>query len=1171
MQKSFKLTSIRSMIRWSVVYAVFSLWSFALLPIDSAYSQDRQDVRVTAAFNNESLASCIKKLEKNYQLSFGYDQKQLTDYKISHVRFTNEPLHKVIAALLQHTDLAFEEKNGVVVITRIPMALLLQPAMVAPGKIRGRCVEAGSTIPIPGVTVRVNGTKYSAMTDTEGRYELTVPQGNYTLQFSSIGYQQTIMPARIGATVVNLPVSMSIMASRLSEAVVIGYGVQERRNLLGAVSTFRPEDQPGQLPLSVDQAMVGKLPGVYIAPSSGVPGAASNITIRGISTLNPNGNTPLIVVDGVPIYGIDQQLNTVDYSKGSTAGFSYGGTQVLNDYRPPTTFEKNPLATLNPDDIESIEVLKDAYSTAIYGSRGSGGVILITTRKGKKGTSHVDVQMSTSISTPRKLPQVMNGDQYADFYTRLFALKDSIGKANSGWYIPVNYKFPKGVNTNWLDQVIRNAIGADANIALSGGTDKSNYFVSLGYDKQQAYIINNDFTRYQGRVNFDNQMSKALKVGVSVGLNQANNSSLNAQQVYRDAVLKAPNIDVYDSVGKFNWLYGNNPTGPSSVSNPVGQATSGKNYSVDSRGLGNVFADLKLLSWLTFHSDAGTDWINSRAYSRVLDRPQTIGGMATETQQQLRKFVINNRIDINKLLSNGHGISAMLGQSYEKSTEDVTTVVGDHFINDEMLSISTAKNKRVVTSLQQQWAQVSFLGRLNYQYKNQYLAGVTYRMDGSSRFSKNHRYVGFPSFALGWVPSEAPFLKGSTWIDQLKIRGSVGFTGSDGGNGYYGNQGQYVVNPYGATYGNVTAIGVKQPANPNLAWERTTTWNVGMDLGLFNSRITATLDFYRRQTNNAIVSSALPYFMGFSVQKQNLADLSNNGVELSIISQNINAKDFNWTTNFNISANRNKVVRLHKINEDDLAMQNELDGGRFWKVGHSATAYYLYQWGGVNPQNGQPLWIDNSGKSSETPIQQQYTDRPYQQRAYKGDAMPVVFGGFGNTFTWKALELNCFFNFSAGNKIFNGAKAAQYNYMGSSAASNDTWNLSPDLLQYWQYSGQQTAIPAMINKSNYASGGFGSSFDYTLSRQNDRFLEDASFIKLRSLTLTYDCSKVVKNVKSIRSLRVFAEGNNLFVITKYSGIDPEVSASGSSALGMGFDELTMPAPRTWRIGVKASL
>ncbi|WP_160710791.1 SusC/RagA family TonB-linked outer membrane protein [Chitinophaga solisilvae] len=1170
MQKSLTLAFIRSLTRWSVLFTVFSLGSISLLSATQAYSQRLQQVKVTAAFENESLASCIKKLETGYRLSFGYDHQELSRYRIEKVTFVKEPLEKVLTTLLHKTPLTFEEKNGVVLIVKqvVPASPLQQPAS---GKIRGHITEAATTTAIPGVTIRVTGTRYYAVTNPEGIYEITLPQGSYTLRYSSVGYAEEVRTGvKVSSAVTTLPVMMSIAASRLSEAVVIGYGVQERRNLLGSVGTFRASELPGQMPLSVDEAMIGKLPGVFIAPSSGVPGAASNITIRGISTLNPNGNTPLIVVDGVPVYGIDQNVNTVNFNKGAFSGFSFGGNSVQNEYRQPSTFEKNPLASLNPDDIESIEVLKDAYSTAIYGSRGSGGVILITTKKGKKGNARIDVQLGTSISTPRKLPQVMTGDQYADFYTRLFAVKDSIGKAGNPFYRPLNYRFPKGVNTDWLHEVLRDATGMDANISLSGGTDKSNYYVSLGYDKQQAYIINNDFTRYQGRVNFDNQMTRSLKVGVSMSMNQANNNSLNAQTVYRNAIQKAPNIGIRDSSGKFNWLFGNNPTGPDEVNNPVAMATTGKNYSIDNRVLGNVFVDLKLLPWLSAHTDAGVDWINSRAYSRTSDRPKIIGGNATETQQQLRKWVINNRLDVNKMIGNGHALSAMLGQSYEKSTEDVTAVVGDGFVNDDMLSISTAKNKKVISSLEQQWAQVSFLGRLNYTYRNQYLAGITYRMDGSSRFSANRRYVGFPSFALGWVPSEAAFLKDNHWIEQLKFRGSIGFTGTDGGNGYYGNQGQYVIDVYGATYGNQNTIGVKQPANPNLEWERTTTLNIGMDISLLKGRVSATVDYYHRQTSNAIVNSVLPYFMGFALQKQNLADLSNRGIELSITSQNIIRKDFSWTTNFNISGNRNKVARLHKINEEELAIQNEQDGGRFWRVGHSATAYYLYNWAGVNPANGQPLWQDKNGKTSEVPIQKQYPDAPYAHREYMGDAMPVVFGGLSNTFSYKSFELNCFFSFSAGNKIINGSKAALYSYLGSSSVANNTYNLSPDLLQYWQYAGQQTDIPALINASNASPAGFGSSYDYTLNRQTSRFLEDASFVKLRSLSLAYNCTPLMKRLRTVKSLRLYVEGNNLLVLTGYSGIDPEVSANGSSALGMGFDELTMPAPRTWRAGIKAS-
>ncbi|NLU91086.1 SusC/RagA family TonB-linked outer membrane protein [Chitinophaga sp. Ak27] len=1161
--------------RWSVMVTVFILGGFTLLYANNGYSQLLQQVRVTEKFENESLASCVKKLESNYHLSFGYDNQELVRYQVKKMKFVNERLDKVLDALLTNTPLHYQEKNGVLLIVKAatPAITMAAPPQTGPGKIRGVVTDGPGGTPIPGVTVKLTGTKYYAVTNADGSFEITVPAGTYQIALTSIGFAAQTVPAVkvISGAVAMQQVFMSTTPARLTEAVVIGYGVQERRSLLGSVASYVPSKDPGQTPITLDQAMVGKLPGVYIAPSSGVPGAASSITIRGISTLNANGNAPLIVVDGVPIYGIDPNLNTVNYNQGVGQGFSFGGNQVQNEYRQPTTFEKNPLSTINPDDIESIEVLKDAYSTAIYGSRGSAGVILITTRKGARGKMRVDAQLSVSVSKPRKLPSLMTGDQYAGFYNELFRVKDSIGKAQSGFYRPLNYKFPQGVNTNWLDEVVRNAIGTDAQVSMSGGTDKSNYYVSLGYNKEQSYIVNNDFTRYQARVNFDNQVFKSLKVGVTMALNQATNNSLNAQNVYREAVQKAPNIGIYDSTGKYNWLYGNNPTGPEDVSNPVGDARSGQNYSTDSRVLGNVFADLKVLPGLTAHSDMGVDWINSRSYDRIIDRPKTVGGSANESQQQLRKWVINNRLDFNKMIGDGHAISAMVGQSYEKSVENINTVYGTQFLNDDMLSIITATNKRVLNSLQQQWAQVSYLGRLNYEFKHRYLAGVTYRMDGSSRFSANHRYVGFPSFAVGWVPSEESFLKGVKGIDQLKVRASVGFTGNDGGNGYYGNQGQYIIDVYGATYGNTPTIANKQPANPNLQWERTTTWNIGADISLLNGRINATLDYYRRQTSNAILQSALPYFMGFSLQQQNRADLSNKGLEFSVTTQNINHKAFTWTTTFNISANRNIVTRLHQINEEQLAQQNETSGGRFWRVGHSATAFYLYDWAGINPDNGQPRWSDNSGKISESPIQVQYSSAPYTQRKYMGDAMPAVFGGFGNNFTYKGFELNCFFSFAAGNKMYNGAKAGMYSYLGSSYFANNVYNLSTDLLNYWKTPGQQTDVPALFNKSNFSQAGFGTSYDYTLDRKNSRFLEDASFLKLRSLVLGYNFnSKMLKPARVFSALKVYAEANNVFILTKYSGLDPEVSAYGSSALSMGYDELTMPAPRTWRIGLKAS-
>lgn len=547
-----------------------------------------------------------------------------------------------------------------------------------------------------------------------------------------------------------------------------------------------------------------------------------------------------------------------------------------------------------------------------------------------------------------------------------------------------------------------------------------------------------------------------------------------------------------------------------------------------------------------------------------------IGGEASQSTDQNIRWVINNVLTANHTFPGGHHINAIAGQSFETSNENNNSVYGTGFPSNSILSIGAATKKVVGSSLEQQWALNSYFTRLNYDYRNKYLAGFTYRVDGSSRFAANHQYVGFPSFALGWVPSEENFLKNTKWINQLKLRSSLGISGTDGGAGYYGDQGQYQFALYGATYGNNNIINVSQPANPNLKWETTYTYDFGVDATLFNSRLIATFDYYNKQTKDAILSSGLPGFMGFTSQVQNLADMNNKGLELTINSIDVKNRNFEWSTNFNISRNINIIKKLHKIDGLDLAAQIEADGGRFWLPGHSATEFFMYQWAGVDPQTGNPLWKDNTGKTRNVPITY-YTDgNEYEgQRVASGDAMPKFYGGFGNTFTYKGFELNAFFSFAYGNKMFNGEKAALYGYTSSSYSGVQANNLSPDLLNYWKTPGQQTNIPALINASNYLSAGFGSSYDYTLGRDISRFLEDASFLKLRTLTLAYSFKK--NAVKYVNDLKVFLEADNVWILTKYSGIDPEVSAYGSSALSSGYDELTMPSPRVYRVGVKIDL
>jgi TonB-dependent starch-binding outer membrane protein SusC len=1119
---------------------------------------------------NVPLEKIFKEIRKQTGYQIFYKNELLKNIPRLDVDLKNASIQEVLDFCLRGQGLTYAIlDHNIVIKPREPEQLT--PAVTVPSFDVGGIVKDEKGHPMQGVTIKCKHTN-GTVTDAEGKFSISATTGDI-LTFSHIGYSSRQYKVTEGQAIIQ--VSMQIEPAQLNESVIIGYGSQERRSLTGSVGSYKPSDEIGQLPLSVDEAMVGKIAGVLVSPSSGVPGSATAITIRGISTLNTNGNSPLIVVDGVPIYGIDQTLNTADFSVGNVPQVGFGGTNVDHNYSQPSTFEKNPLATINPDDIESIEVLKDAFSTAIYGSRGAAGVILITTKKGQAGKMKINADFSTSASHFIKLPDLMNGNQYAGFYTAFYHDMDSLNAIGNPYYTPLNYKFPVGINTNWLRASTRTAVSDDANIAISGGNDRgSSYYLSGGYLGQQSPVINMNYTRYNTRIRFDQKVTGGFSIGTDLNLTYADNNALNAQEIFRAAVLKAPNQPIYNADGSYNWGQGTNPIAPQSDLNPVGTARTDQNHSIDTRTLGNIYGQLKLNPWLTLRSEFGVDWLNSDAYMRESNKPNTPGGFGNETLQFLRKWVVNNTLTVNKTLGIKQTLNGVVGQSFETSTENTSSIWGRDFLNDQIYSITAASETGVQNALEQQWAMISYFTRMNYAYDQKYLFGVTYRLDGSSKFAENHRYVGFPSFSAGWVVNRESFMKELNFIDQFKLRSSLGFSGTDGGGGYYGNQGQYVLNVYGSTYAGQPVINVSQPSNPNLVWEKTQTYDFGTDIALWNSRLTLTFDYYNKHINNAILPSAIPAYLGFTTQVQNLAELNNRGVEFTLNTQNIRHKDFQWNTSFNIARNRDMIERLHKVDAEDLAQQIEYDGGRYWLAGQSATEFYMYKWVGVNPQDGNPLWGSTNGKNQETPFpaDPSYANNYLTQRVPMGDAMPKFFGGMDNNFIWKGWELDVFFSFSYGNKMFNGAKATLYNYTQSTSQDAQVNNLSPELLNYWRTPGQITNIPALINASNsYGSGFFGST-DYTLGTDISRFLEDASFLKLRNITLAYHVDKkFIRRLKYFNGIKVYIQATNVFILTKYSGLDPEVSAFGSSALNSGYDELTIPNPRTFTAGVKVDL
>lgn len=1120
---------------------------------------------ITVSVKNVTPEELITTVKQQTSLVFLYDKAVLRNSNKITVSVANMPLREFLTLAFTNQPFTWTLMDKTVVLKRKEPVRSSVPATAAvtgamPSLVAGIIKAAGDVL-VQDATIQIKKKHISVVSDANGRFSIPALPGDLLL-ITHVNFEPREYPIPESGLESPLMIELMLKTAVLNETVIIGYGTTDRVSNTGSVSKYKPKPV-GAATLSIDGMMSGKMAGVQVLPSGGAPGSATNIVIRGLSTFSKDGNSPLIVVDGIPIYGMGEESNSVDFKRAVASSSSSSGGGASVNFNAPNTFEKNPLANINPDDVSSIEVLKDAYATAIYGSRGAAGVILITTKRGRPGSTRINAQVSSAVSEVFGSPKLMNGDQYAEFYTAYLKAFD-----------PSNSRsFPQGVNTNWVKKMIRKPLGMSADVNISGGKDKSAYYVSFGYDDHPSYIIKNDFKRIQGRINVDQQVGKALKIGANVMLTSIRNSALSSQVLYMEAIRKAPNLEIYLPDNTYNWGYLPNPTGSFNEDlNPVGKAMRNINYAADTRMLGNLFAELKIAPWLTLRSELGSDWVDNRAYSRYKSSPRLPAGSADETVVRNRKYVINNILTANKQVGSYHKFNVVAGQSFESTVENTVGIHAEGFGSDDILSLVAATNKTVSTAIQRAASLFSVFGRLDYQFMGRYLLGATYRVDGSSRFSKNNRFMGFPSFSAGWIINKELFMEDLSWVDLLKVRASIGFSGTDRSAGYYGNQGQYnyAVGTGGdLTYGNMRNLRLLKPNNPNLKWENVRTVNAGLDVSLWKSGLTIAFDYYNKRTSDAVLSVAVPDYMGFSIQEQNLAVIRNNGWELDIKTNIIQGKNFRWNTSFNIARNRNKIISIKVADPTSTAqdVENQLFNGtqtnNFWLPGFSTTTFFLYEWAGVDPQTGNPLWKYRDGKISDIPPMR-FPDG-YLNRKPMGDAMPVVSGGISNNIVYKAFELDFTFSYALGNKIYNGSKAQLYSYIGKAGSflNENVYNLSPDMLNYWKKPGQITDIPALKNNSNDQFN------DFSVTRQSDRFLENGSFVKLRDLVLAYNFQQNSRLMRSLRltSGKIFVQGQNLLLFTGYSGIDPEVSAFGGSAIRAGYDELTLPGIRSYRIGL----
>ncbi|TDB65172.1 SusC/RagA family TonB-linked outer membrane protein [Arundinibacter roseus] len=951
--------------------------------------------------------------------------------------------------------------------------------------------ESGSTL--PGVSVQVKNSTRGTTTDASGTYRISTAT-NEVLVFSFVGFgakEETVG----NSNTVN--VSLTPDVRQLQEAVVVGYGTQSKKSITGSqtqVSSEQIENTP--LP-SVDQALQGKVAGLQSISSSGQPGANQQVRIRGIGSINASSQ-PLYVVDGVPI-------NAGDASRLTTSA--------------------NTLAGLNPTDIESITVLKDAASASIYGSRGGNGVILITTKKGRSGKTKFRFDMETGTTDIALSDQArpLSRDEYLEL-TREGLV--NIGRTEANITSVLNsLGANSGASTDWYDEVTRKGTQQQYNISASGGDNKTQFFVSGGYYQQMAPVIGSEFSRLTGNLNVSHNATKKLsfKVGLNVGHTEANAPSTGG--AFANPILSSffllPTRPAYDAEGRANFSLADFP----SIYNPVALVEYNKREFASLRGLANIGADYRIMNNLTFSTKLGIDANNLEELT--YDNPffgdgRNSNGRSFTYYTRLFNWnwtnILDYRLDFNE--AKDMYLDLKLGYESQKSTTYGISARGDGFPPTTALYLpNVAATPVTASAFGSDYAFNSILSSAAFNYKDRYSVSGSFRRDGSSRFGSNNRYGNFWSVGAAWNLDEEAFLKDNNIITAAKLRTSYGVNGNAGINNYewqatYG---------YGANYNRQPGSVPSGIGNNNLTWEQNKPFDVGLDFGIFNNRLSFVIDYYVRKTDRLLLQVPLSRTSGFSSILDNVGAMENRGWEFTVNAVPFEG-EFKWDINFNIAFNKNKILNLADGQDEYI------DGVFIRRVGENFTSFYARDWAGVDPQTGAPQWWRDAARTEKTSNYNQ------AERVIIGRATPDAFGGFSNVLSFKGITLDAQLNYVFGNSI---------NSIWARYTESDGWNpgfnKSRKMLERWQQPGDITNVPKYTYNNT------------TLSQEySSRFIYDGDYLRLRTLTLSYELPKVITSRIKMDKVSFFARGLNLWTYTfdKEVTFDPEVGVNSQENLGV---------------------
>lgn len=968
--------------------------------------------------------------------------------------------------------------------------------------VSGIVTSAEDKLPIPGVNVLIKNTSQGVVTDIDGRYTLGVNGDDDVLVFSFGGMQSK--EVTVGRQS-QLNVVLEAESRVLSEVVVVGYGTMDRATLTSAVSTIGSSALENDPLPSVTQAIQGKAGGVQVTQRGGSPGGGISIRVRGTTSINASSD-PLYVVDGVPVN------STTNFTGGSDFNFG-GGTQGINI-----------LSTINPSDIESVEVLKDAASSSIYGARAANGVVLITTKRGKANSSAITVNAYAGVSeVPRERRyQLLNTDEYVSYMQDYYTFK--------GTPAPEQV-LRTDVETDWQDEIFRVAPIQNYELAASGGGERTRYYSSLGYFNQQGVIRNSGFDRISTRLNLDHEHSDRLKFSANITLARAVNNRVQEENSRegstKNGIVTPPNLPVYDEAGNFavDRVVLNRE-------NPVALLELPINRAETFRLVSNVSAEYQILNGLTLRTNWGADmsYIDEQFFMpptniRFVASSRGLGGQRSSRDQL---WLNENILSFDRTFGESR-LNVLGGISFQESKFTFVDARRTNFATNDIPVITAGGVISGASATQQEWSIASYFSRINYGLKNKYIFTANFRIDGSSRFGVDNRYGTFPSFAAAWRISEEDFMDAVPAVNNLKLRASWGLTG----NQNIPNYASFSLYNGGNAYLNQPGFLPGTLGDNELGWETTEQTNIGLDVGLFNDRISLLADYYVKNTSDLLISVQVPRSSGFTSALRNIGEIQNRGLEFELSTKNLTG-DFRWNTSLNMTFNRNEVTSLP---------EGDLFGGlggtlNIAREGLPIGSFLGWQMVGVNTETGLIDFAKQDGTVGppSDPL----------DRVIIGNPNPDFFGGITNTFFYKGFDLSIMGQFIYGNEVFN------YNLFTLYSGSNDTSNGGEDWTRRWRNPGDVTDVPRPT------PGQFDNA---TIS---SRFVEDGSFFRLRNITLGYTLPETVLERLKVKSLRIYATVQNAFIFTNYSGYDPEVSSSiGGTNPGLeyGFDYGSYPQPR----------